>query len=75
MFFGWFLVYHKQHAEKSVDIVRNQIFAEIWTFNSIESAQEYANSRLLKMNEGSQMEEEKKHLKPYRPPLELAVVT
>jgi len=65
----------KGHVEKSVDIVRNQIFAEKWTFNSIEAAQEYAHSRLLKMNENSKMEEEKKHLKPYRPPLELAIVT
>jgi len=65
----------KGHVEKSVDIIRNQIFADTWAFNSIEDAQEYANSRLLKMNENSQMEEEKKHLKPYRPPLELAIVT
>jgi hypothetical protein len=65
----------KGHVEKSVDVVRNQIFAEKWSFNSIEDAQEYAHSRLLKMNESSQIEEEKKHLKPYRPPLELAIVT
>jgi len=58
-----------------VDVLRNQIFAETWTFNSLEDAQEYAKSRLLKLNENSQIEEEKKHLKPYRPPLELAVVT
>jgi len=65
----------KGHVEKSVDVVRNQIFVDTWSFNSIEDAQEYANSRLLKMNESSKMEEEKKHLKPYRPPLELAIVT
>jgi len=65
----------KGHAEKSVDVVRNQIFADTWRFNSIEDAQVYAESRLMKMNENSRMEEEKKHLKPYRPPLELAVVT
>ena len=65
----------KGHVEKSVDILRNQIFAEKWTFNSLEDAQEYAYSQLLKHNEGSRMEEEKKHLKPYRPPLELAVVS
>lgn len=65
----------KGHVEKSVDVLRNQIFADKWSFNSIEGAQEYANSQLLKMNENSQMEEEKKHLKPYRPPLELAVVS
>jgi transposase len=64
----------KGHVEKSVDVVRNQIFAETWSFNSLEDAQEYANSRLLKLNESSQIEEEKKRLRPYRPPLELAEV-
>ena len=65
----------KGHVEKSVDILRNQIFAEYWTFNSLEDAQEYAYSRLLKLNENSRMEEEKRHLRPYRPPLELAVLS
>jgi hypothetical protein len=50
------------------------LFAEQWTFPSLEDAQEYANSQLLKMSEGSHMEAEKKYLKPYRPPLELAVI-
>jgi transposase len=42
----------KGHVEKSVDAVRNQIFAETWAFNSIEddallseAQREYANSR------------------------------
>lgn len=65
----------KGHVESSVKILRNQIFADTWTFNSLEDAQEYAYSRLLKINERSQMEEEKKHLLPYRPPLELAVIS
>jgi transposase len=65
----------KGHVESSVKILRNQIFADKWTFNSLEDAQEYAYSRLLKMNENSQMEEEKKRLRPYRPPLELAVIS
>jgi hypothetical protein len=65
----------KGHVEGGVKIVRNQIFTENWTFLSLEDAQEYANSQLMKMNEGSQMEAEKKYLKPYRPPLELAVLT
>jgi hypothetical protein len=72
----------KGHVEGSVKIVRNQIFADTWTFLSLEDAQEYANSQLMKMNENSQMalrfasllEAEKKYLKPYRPPLELAVI-
>jgi hypothetical protein len=65
----------KGHVEKSVDVLRNQIFAAHWTFNSLEDAQEYAYSQLLKLNENSQMEEEKQHLRPYRPPLELAILS
>lgn len=65
----------KGHVEGSVKVLRNQIFADAWQFNSLEDAQEYAQSRLLKLNEKSRMAEEKLHLKPYRPPLELAVVT
>jgi hypothetical protein len=65
----------KGHVEKSVDILRNQIFSDTWTFGSLEDASEYAYSRLLKHNEGSRMEEERTHLKPYRPPLELAIVS
>ena len=65
----------KGHVEKSVDVLRNQLFAEMWAFNSLEDAQEYADSKMRKMNEGSQMEEEKKRLLPYRPPLELATVS
>jgi transposase len=64
----------KGHVESSVKVLRNQIFADMWSFNSLEDAQEYAHSQLLKMNENSRMEEEKKHLMPYRPPLELAII-
>ncbi|MCL2817603.1 MAG: hypothetical protein FWD39_04365, partial [Clostridiales bacterium] len=65
----------KGHVEKSVDVLRNQLFADTWTFNSLEDAQEYAHSQLLKMNESSQIEAEKKHLRPYRPPLELGIIS
>lgn len=65
----------KGHVESSVKILRNQIFADKWTYGSLEDAQEYANSQLLKMNENSQMEEEKKHLLTYRPALELAIIS
>jgi len=65
----------KGHVEGSVKVLRNRIFVGKWAFNSLEDAQEYANSQLLKMNENSRMEEEKKHLRPYRPPLELAVIS
>jgi transposase len=65
----------KGHVESSVKILRNQIFADTWSFLSLEAAQEYAYSQLLKLNENSRMEEEKKHLRPYRPPLELAIIS
>jgi len=65
----------KGYVEKSVDVLRNQIFADNWTFNSLEDAQEYATSQLLKMNESSKVDAEKKHLQPYRPPLELAAIS
>ena len=64
----------KGHVEGSVKILRNQLFADRWCFNSLEDAQEYVNSQLLKLNEGSQMDAEKNHLQPYRPPLELAQI-
>jgi len=65
----------KGHVESSVKILRNRIFAEKYRFNSLEDAQEYVYSCLLKMNESSRMEEEKNCLLPYRPPLELAVIS
>ena len=65
----------KGSVEKSVDVLRNQVFADSWRWGSIEDAQIYLHSKLLKLNEHSQMEEEKKHLTPYRPPLELAIIS
>jgi hypothetical protein len=65
----------KGHVESSVKILRNQIFAEHYTFNTLEDAQAFAYSRLIKLNEGSRMEEEKHCLLSYRPPLELADIS
>lgn len=42
--------------------------------NSLDDAQIYAESRIQKLNEKSFIEEEKRHLKPYMPPLELAQI-
>jgi transposase len=61
----------KGHVESSIKILRNRIFADHYTFNSLEDAQGYAYSQLIKMNEGSRMDEERQYLRPYRPPLEL----
>jgi len=65
----------KGTVEKSVDVLRNEIFADNWKFNSLDDARAFAHSRLLKLNENSLIEEEKQHLKPYHPPLELAVIS
>jgi hypothetical protein len=62
-------------VESSVKILRNQIFADTWSFESLEQAEGYAHSQLLKLNEGSQIVEEMKRLNPHRPPLELAYIS
>ena len=65
----------KGSVEKSVDYLRNRIFAETIKFSSIEAAQDYAESKLRKLNEECSIEAEKAALMPYRPPLELATIS
>ena len=65
----------KGYVEGSVKYLRNKIFDTNYKFNSEESAIEYMESRLIKLNEESKIEEEKKHLKVVKPPLELANIT
>jgi transposase len=50
----------KGYVEKSVKILRNQIFATNYSFNSLEDAREYLNSQLLKLNESSKKTIEKR---------------
>ena len=64
----------KGYVEGSVKYLRNQIFAENYCFKSEEVAIEYMESRLIKLNEESKIEDEKLHLKVAKPPLELAEV-
>lgn len=65
----------KGTVEKSVDVLRTELFTVDFTFNTLDDAQEYADSRLRKLNEGSLIDIEKEALKQYRPPLELADIT
>jgi hypothetical protein len=65
----------KGYVESSVKAVRNEAFAVRYKFNSIEEAEQYLEEELRRMNAGSEIEEEMKHLLPYRPPLELAKIT
>jgi hypothetical protein len=62
----------KGFVEGSVKYLRNKIFAENYEFNSEEAAIQYMESQLIKLNENSKIEEEKRNLKPTKPPLELA---
>lgn len=62
----------KGHVENSVKTIRNKVFAPRYCFGSFEEAESYLKTELLKMNISSAFEEEKHHLLPYRPPLELA---
>jgi len=64
----------KGYVEGSVKYLRNQIFAENYKFSTEEAAIEYMESQLIKLNENSKIEEEKKQLKTARPPLELAEI-
>lgn len=65
----------KGYVEGSVKTLRNQLFSDNYRFASLADAQEYAQSQLLKFNENSQIEEEKKQLLAYKPPLELATIS
>ena len=65
----------KGTVEKSVDVLRTEFFALNYTFNTLDDAQEYVNSRLLKLNENSHILEERAHLLPHLPPLEIANIT
>ena len=62
----------KGYVEGSVKFLRNKIFAENYKFSSEESAIEYMESQLMKLNEVSKITEERKYLKATKPPLELA---
>lgn len=64
----------KGTVEKAVDVLRTELFTVNYTFNTLDDAQEYADSQIRKLNEKSLLEEEQKALFPYLPPLELAEI-
>lgn len=64
----------KGYVEGSVKYLRNKIFAENYKFSSEEATIEYMESQLMKLNENSKIEEEKKILEPTKPPLELGEI-
>jgi transposase len=62
----------KGYVESSVKTVRKEAFAVRYRFDSIEDAEDYLEAELIRMNAKSLIEEEMKHLLPWRPPLELS---
>jgi transposase len=48
----------KGYVESSVKILRNQIFATNYRFNTLDDAKEYLNSQLLKLNENRRRRKE-----------------
>jgi transposase len=66
--------HEKGAVEKSVDVVRTELFALNYTFNTLDDAQIYADAKLLKLNEKSLFEDERPFLLPLMPPLELAEI-
>jgi hypothetical protein len=67
--------HEKGSVEKSVDVVRTELFAVSYSFNTLDDAQIYAEAQLLKLNEKSLIGDEIPYLLPWMPPLELASIT
>lgn len=65
----------KGYVERSVDVIRNEVFAPRYRFDSFEEAEAYLELELTRMNAESNIEEEIACLSPYRPKLELAKIT
>ena len=65
----------KGYVESSVKILRNAIFSKQYEFNTLEDARNYLSSQLIKLNADSNISEEKEHLLPYKPKLELAEIS
>jgi hypothetical protein len=65
----------KGYVESSVKAVRKDVYAVRYRFDTVEEAEQHLEAELCRMNEGSAIEEEMKHLLPWRPPLELSRMT
>lgn len=65
----------KGSVESAVKWIRNKTFAIKYEFGSFTEACEYLQTKLVDINADSLIEEERKHLGPYRPKFESAVIT
>ena len=65
----------KGPLKSAVKWIRNKVFAYKYAFDTFENACDYLQEKLVEINKNSNIEEEKKHLKPYRPRYETARIT
>lgn len=63
----------KGTVEGSVKFIRNKVFATKYEFDSFESAEQYLQDELIKLNKDSDIEEEKKYLGPKMPKYETCI--
>jgi len=70
-----FAGHEKGYVESAVKWIRNHVFAEKYSFNSIEEARDYLAQRLTVLNADSTIEAERLCLLPPRPPLEIARIS
>jgi len=64
----------KGFVESSVKVLRKEIFGPRYKFNTEEEAKAYLKSKLIKLNESSEIEKEKIELLSYRPKLDLGEI-
>ena len=64
--------HEKGTVENSVKVIRNKVFAQRYEFDDLNQANDFLTKQLQLLNETSQLEEEKYHLKPVGPPYEIA---
>jgi hypothetical protein len=65
----------KGYVESSVKKIRNEAFAVRYRFDSFEEAEQHLAAEICCMNESSLIQEEKKCLLPWKPPLELSRIS
>lgn len=65
----------KGYVEGSVKVIRKELFAKKYKFDSFEEAENYMFEKLRELNKDSLIEEEKKYLKTIKPKLELGIIS
>jgi transposase len=65
----------KGHVEGSVKFIRNKVFSKDYRFVSEDVAKKHLEDQLILLNKTSEIEQEMKNLKQYKPMLELARIS